>query len=178
MKTIALQCANCGRDFDKELKEHKRQIKKGATRFFCGLSCLAVVRNIEHPNIGNIENFGAKIGTKKDEYTPFRYFVLRAKYRSNKKGYQCNITPEYLKLLWEQQEGKCQFTNWKIILPHGTDYGWDTSSPMNASVDRIDNSKGYVEGNVRFISYMANLARQTFTDDQLINFCMAVAATH
>lgn len=45
----------------------------------------------------------------------------------------------------------------------------------NASLDRIDNSKGYLKGNVRFVSMMANLARSTFSDNELIRFCKSVA---
>lgn len=175
MKTIKLRCANCEKEFEKEIREYKRQIKNGKTRFFCGLSCVCIKRNEENPPQGNIDNFGDNIRIlKKDEYTPFRWFVLRAEYRDRNKGYGCNLSVEFLKKLWEQQKGICPFTGWNLILPQGTDVAWLEHHPSNASLDRIDNSKGYIEGNVRFIAYMANLARQTFTDDQLIGFCKAV----
>ena len=37
--------------------------------------------------------------------------------------------------------------------------------PHSPSLDRIDCSKGYVKGNVRFITYSANLMRWKFDDD-------------
>jgi hypothetical protein len=45
-----------------------------------------------------------------------------------------------------------------------------------ASLDRIDNSKPYVQGNVRFISLMANYAKNDMTDAELVGFCKAVAS--
>lgn len=174
MKTIKLICATCSKEFDKNLREYKRQIKKENTRFFCSLSCVCIKRNEENPSIGNVEHFHGKT-KKKDQYTPFRWYVLRGQYRDRKKKYGCDITIEYLKQLWEDQMGICPFTGWTLILPQGTDKAWHISSPHNASLDRIDNSKGYMQDNVRFISVMANLARQDFTDEQLVDFCKAVA---
>ena len=172
---ITLQCANCDQKFDKELKEYKRRIKDGAIRFFCGLSCKFIKENEENPRPGNPKNLIAN--NRKNEYTPFRWFIRRAEYRDTKKHYGCDLTVEFLKELWEKQSGICPFTGWKLILPKDSE-AFTAKNIANASIDRIDNSIGYMQGNVRFISVMANLARQTFTDDQLINFCKAVAATH
>lgn len=70
----------------------------------------------------------------------------------------------------------CPFTGWSLILPP-TSEGWPNGAePRNASVDRIDNARGYVQDNVRFVALMANLARQDFTDADVRTFCRAVAA--
>ena len=169
---ITLQCDNCNQKFDKPLKEYNRQIKKNATRFFCNLSCNAIKRNDEHPPPGNLENLVSN--NRRDEHTPFRWFIRRAEYRDKKKHYGCDLTVEYLKRLWEEQDGICPFTGWKIVLPKDSE-GFASKNTANASIDRINNAKGYMQGNVRFISVMANLARQSFSDEQLIEFCKAVA---
>lgn len=85
-----------------------------------------------------------------------------------------DITLKYLAWLWKRQGGRCPFTGWKLRLPAST-RGWDEKHPMNASLDRIDCSRGYVKGNVRFVAVMANLARQEFTDKDVRDFCLAVA---
>lgn len=175
MKTVEIKCANCEKIVVKELREYKRQIKNGHTRFFCDNSCAAIKRNEEHPPKGNVDNFGGKRGVGLDEYSPFRWYVLRGEYRSKHKKYDCDLTVEYLKQLWKEQSGICPLTGWELVLPKSTTKPWTSSSPANASIDRIDNSKGYMQGNVRFIAFMANIARQSFSDEQLIEFCKAVA---
>lgn len=171
-KTITLNCSNCNKEFEKEAKEYRRRIKKGNNRFFCTSSCAAVKINTEIVRVGNPQFLFAD--NRRDEYTPFRWFVLRAQYRGKrKKKYGSDVTVEYLKELWEKQKGICPFTGWKLSLPQDASK-WDEKSTQNASLDRIDNSIGYMKDNVRFISVMANLARQDFTDEQVIEFCKAV----
>ena len=95
------------------------------------------------------------------------------KNRSYKKG-ETDITLEYLKELWEKQNGLCPFTGWNPLLPRSSSYSNDPNSMYRASIDRIDNSKGYVVGNIRFVSVIANYCRNTFTDDQVKLFCESV----
>ena len=172
MKTKEIKCIYCGKSFLKELREIKRKNKKGNFNFFCSLSCSVSKQNYDSPRSGNINNL---IKKKKDQYTPFRWYLLRSKARNKIKNYGCDITVEYLQELWSEQRGICPFTKWQLILPSGTHKSWEINSPFNASLDRIDSSKGYIKGNVRFISVMANYAKNIFTDEQLIEFCKAVA---
>jgi len=113
---------------------------------------------------------------KKDSLTPFRWFVLRAKFRSKQcKRKNCGVTPEFLKQLFDSQNGICPITGWNLVLPDSTSKGWSNGpSPQNASLDRIDPSMGYIETNVRFVSLMANHARNSFDDNTLIDFCESV----
>jgi hypothetical protein len=41
-------------------------------------------------------------------------------------------------------------------------------SPASLSLDRIDSSKGYVKGNLRFVSDRANRMKSDMTDQELI----------
>ena len=81
----------------------------------------------------------------------------------------------FLSNLWELQSGVCPLTGWKLELPKHS-CGWKTKKNKlkRASLDRIDNSKGYIKGNIRFISVMANYCKNTFTDDDVKLFCEAV----
>ena len=43
-----------------------------------------------------------------------------------------------------------------------------------ASLDRIDSSKGYVEGNVQFISCCLNLAKSTLPSNRIYDFIQLI----
>jgi hypothetical protein len=181
---INLTCAQCGVEFQKARNEYNRQTKKGKDKFFCKQTCSTTFFN--KVRMERAKTQGKDPWTKKnlepylgkghrDELTPFRWFILRAKYRAKRTERKvCNITPEYLKDLFDRQDGKCPLTGWDMVLPESTS-GWKNGNkPENASLDRVDNDKGYVEGNVRFVALIANMARHAYTDKQVVEFCKVV----
>ena len=152
-------------------------------KFFCSLKCYGVCQGVGHfsevdekvikNNRKNIKNYS---DNRRDDLSCFRYFLFRAssRFKKHKETRSNNITAQDLLDLWVSQNGICPFTGWRLELPL-TSNGWKTPvSASRASLDRKDNSKGYEKGNVRFVSYMANIARGTMTDEELIRFCNAV----
>jgi hypothetical protein len=85
--------------------------------------------------------------------------------RGRKKGFDLDLN--YLKELWDKQKGICPFLGIDLI-----PLGWDgVSDPIyTASIDRIDSSKGYVKGNIIFVSVMINYAKNKFEIEKLIDF--------
>lgn len=165
------ECFTCGKNFERRTTEVNRT-KKRKSNLFCSLSCTVSYKNKVCPN-PNIKNLVSD--NRRDEYTPFKWFLARARARQSKKG-KTNLTVKYLKKIWESQNGTCPITGFKMILPKSTE-GWDDVNIITrSSLDRIDNSKGYIKGNVRFVCQMANMGRQNFEDNDLIRFCLMTVA--
>lgn len=85
---------------------------------------------------------------------------------SAKKRRSTTMTPADLADIYEQQEKRCALTGVELTFIHGSGTVW-----TNASIDRIDNSKGYEIGNVRLVTYAANVARNSMADDTFLAFC-------
>jgi len=45
---------------------------------------------------------------------------------------------------------------------------------QTASLDRIDSSKGYIEGNVQWVHRKINMMKQSYTQEEFIELCQAV----
>jgi len=175
---IYLICSECGKEFEKERKEYNRRIRLGVEKLYCSLSCSGINGNRVSPRGFAIDRSLSGRGKvwAPDDLSPFRWYMRRCKNRVNKKGIT-DLTEIYLKDLWAQQATICPLTGWKLQLPRWTN-GWSKDEPFcpsSASLDRIDNTLGYVKGNVRFIAVMANYARNIFTDEEVIKFGKAVA---
>lgn len=89
--------------------------------------------------------------------------VSEIKYRANKKGLEFNLTAEFLWNLFIQQNKKCAITNVDINLE------------KDASLDRIDNSKGYTTDNVWWVHQKINKMKLDFSLTEFIKLCESVA---
>jgi hypothetical protein len=183
MSTVTLECGTCKKDFEKPKGEYNRRLRLGKTKFYCCLSCAKKTpESIKHivDNRSGYPVWELNNPKRYDEYSMFRPFMKVVKQRNK----EWNISLEYLKELWESQDGTCPFTGFK--LEARTHYSYKSgisgngNTPLNikvASLDRIDNSKGYIVGNVRFVSVMFNYARNIFSDEEVVEFAKAIVNT-
>ena len=73
-----------------------------------------------------------------------------------------NVSQEYLWELYENQNKLCAITNDPIL------------DINKASLDRIDSSIGYIEGNVQWVTKQANLSKHVMSMEELYEFCTKV----
>jgi len=89
-----------------------------------------------------------------------------AKSRAKKKELDYNLTSDYLVELWNDQEGSCALSGRKFEL--GKAEKFRQVHPDAPSVDRIVPSKGYTQGNIRFLTYHCNVCVNEYGDEVLI----------
>lgn len=161
-RLVTFICDNCGKEAQKPLSEYNRNIKLGRKNFCCR-SCSATYRCNLYKDTPTEAQLQAQQNIKnycqnhKDELTPFRYSFRNAKKRFK----EFNLTLEDLKQIWEQQAGICPYTGLKLKLPT---YTKCKNIWYRASLDRIDSSKGYIVGNVQFVSTPINFMKSTMSD--------------
>ena len=160
-------CAGCQKEFEKETRYVKSAEKKGREHF-CSLSCVGPVNlkrgkeKIDKWNYGeeNKKHLKSISGNRADGYTGFRTLFSSCLKRNK----DCNFDLPYLKELWEKQNGKCAITGVDLVLK--TSY----NKNYQASLDRIDSSKGYIKENVRYISVSVNWLKNNLDDNHLREF--------
>ena len=101
-----------------------------------------------------------------------KYFG-KIRYSAKERDIEFNLTKEYIWNLYIQQNGRCKLTGWKIDFGDGNfeqEHGVTT-----ASLDRIDNNAGYIEGNVQWLHKDVNILKQKFGQEYIIKICKAIA---
>lgn len=84
------------------------------------------------------------------------------------RGLEWELTIEFVDALYEIQSGRCAFSGesigWSIR-------GWDHT----ASIDRIDNSKGYLPDNVQLVHKEINMMRGSLSAERFVDLCVQIA---
>ena len=174
MAKVLINCEICDKEFEREKGEINRSRKLGR-KIYCSSKCSGKgnAHHLgEHLSKGRPENLLQNNGrSRRDEYTQFKWFMRVISKRTK----EYDIDLPYLKQVWNEQKGICPLTGWKLDLPkHSGDWRSKENKMYRASLDRIDSNKGYIKGNVRYISVIANYCKNTFTDDEVMLFCESV----
>ena len=95
--------------------------------------------------IGGCRDCKAKRMERVSESRMWEYCKISARNRTK----EFNVTREYLFDILKQQDNKCALTGLPILIAIGArnhQHGGTT-----ASIDRIDNNLGYIEGNIQWV---------------------------
>lgn len=89
---------------------------------------------------------------------------------AKKRGIGFNITKEYMWELFIKQNRKCALSG--VNLTFGINIGLEENKEkVTASLDRIDNTKGYIEGNVWWVHRDINWMKNTFEVNYFFKLC-------
>lgn len=92
--------------------------------------------------------------------------------RARAKNREFSIDVEYCWNLFLKQDRKCALSG-ELLTFYRSKRCVDKS--QTASLDRIDSSKGYIEGNVQWVHKFINKMKQSFSNIDFINKCAEIA---
>ena len=99
--------------------------------------------------------------------------VSKSRYSAREvRNLKFTIDIDYVMDLLIKQDGKCALTGWDLEFTRGGD--WDGKNPRGATMDRIDNSKGYVKGNIQIVCGMPNTVRGSLSMEDFKNLCKVI----
>lgn len=158
-----LYCPVCNKD----LPYYKFDIANKSTtgRMWCCKECFNNKPNISSNNFRRKYDsyFRDKIDLQRRE-SRLRYFIhdmwVKAKSRAIKRNLDFNI-----------EESDIIIPEFCPILEHKLEFGTKDNYDWSPSLDRIDNTKGYIKGNIQVISKKANTMKSSATLEELQIFC-------
>lgn len=144
----------------------------------CGSEYQATTRHLNRKN-NNVKSCGCnqiKEGKNHAQWTGYEeisggWWASHVKHSANcksRKQIDLSLTMEEAWNLFLQQDRKCFFTGVTLLISK-------SSGTNTASLDRIDNTKGYHLNNVRWVHKDINMMKRTYSDIYFINLCKQVA---
>ncbi len=98
---------------------------------------------------------------------------------ARERGIGWSVTADDLARQFEKQDGKCALSGVALSLP-SRDYertdGCGIHYRGNASLDRIDSSKGYTLSNIQWLDKAVNLMKKDLPEEEFVALCHLVAA--
>lgn len=102
--------------------------------------------------------------------TRFNNTALKHRQDAKKRNIEFSVSNEYLLCLYFEQCGRCNFSGINIDFSvRGKRY------ERTASIDRIDSSKGYIEGNVHWVHKVVNMMKQKLSSEEFIDWCHRIS---
>lgn len=95
-------------------------------------------------------------------------YLSRIKKGAKTRCIEYNISNKELWDLYIEQDGKCALSG--IPIYFSKKYYSDTAKLQTASLDRIDNHKGYVKGNIHWIHKDINRMKNIFTEEEFLGW--------
>lgn len=153
------KCNNCGKN---DVDVHPQALLRGRTTS-CGC------RRDQYQKITGKNN----TNYKGYEEINGKYWSI-IKNRAERRGYTINISIEYAWNLYLLQNKRCALSG----LPINFAISNKKSSETTASLDRIDSTMGYVEGNVQWVHKHINIMKNIYSQEYFISLCKLIASNH
>lgn len=170
-----------GKKFGKLTVIERVENKGIHTMWLCECQC-GNKKSIDSSHLiqGNVISCGCvgqgKIGQKHHQWTGYgeisgsRWATIKRsqRHRNSRKKLDFEIDIKYAWELFLKQDRKCSLTG-KLLK-----FGKRNFDETTASLDRIDNNKGYIEGNVQWVHKDVNRMKNVFDMDYFLETCRLI----
>jgi hypothetical protein len=145
--------------------------KKGNTQWICRCSC-GTEESFFRSSLtdrGIISCWECSIA-KRPYGHPMSRMLHKVKQHAKTTNRKCTLTKKYLLDLFNKQNRKCALTGLDLQIARRSKEEIETT----ASLDRIDSSKDYIQGNVQWVHKDINWMKQDYSQDEFIKYCKLV----
>lgn len=124
---------------------------------------------------GDTESCGCKMKGNAHNRTGYKLvsgsYWAAFKSNSKRRGIPILISAKYAYDLFERQDRKCNISGLPLVLVNSLR---DERTYQTASLDRIDNTKGYEIGNVQWVHKQVNIMRNKMPVDDFVQMCRII----
>jgi hypothetical protein len=158
-------------------KKQKSGVSKGVwlCKCLCGVEKEILESNLKNGHTNSCGCSNRRKGKNNPKYKGCEDLSLRTfnviKYNAKRRNLEFTITIEYIWKLFIEQNKKCKLTQKDIYLYASV----RDLENQTASLDRIDNSMGYIKGNVQWVHKDVNMMKRTYDQDYFIELCKLIA---
>ena len=171
MKAIELKGQKFGKLLVKEFAGHKNNLRQWLCICDCGNE--KIVRG-GHLTKGFTKSCGCESHPKQSNHKSWKGyeeipldFFTTIKRNAERRNIEFDITIEYIWEIFVKQNKKCALS--------GKDLKFGRivrdKKGKNVSVDRIDSSKGYVNGNIQWIDKQINIMKNNLNETEFLQLC-------
>lgn len=157
--------------------EYKSLSKSRAVHYLCKCACELTERYV---NASDLYNNRSKCCNRCSQYKGIKElsgtYLSAIKKGARERNILFDLDIDYLYELYLNQAKKCALSGIELTLC--SNYSKKNRHKQNASLDRIDSSKGYIQGNVQWIHKDVNLMKNVYEQDYFINMCKKIAKNH
>lgn len=162
--------------YDDHVTTTGKHYKRWVVRCKCGLTVVRFITHFVYKNVKScLSCKGRESRGKKSshwiggEYVPGFFIAhVKSKCARGTRSLEFDVSYSYLDDLWVKQKGKCVYTGRTL------NFGGAGQGEQTASLDRIDSSRGYIEGNVQFVHKNINIMKWQMSHSDFINACREI----
>ncbi len=99
-------------------------------------------------------------------------YLTAIKSAAKRRKLEFSVSYEYLWNLFIQQDRKCAYSGIEIFFSRNNIE--HINGDYTASLDRINNSLGYIEGNVQWVHKRVNIMKGNMEEQEFLDFCEAI----